>query len=234
MYNDTFHKKDDIMCGRFTLTLSAEAIREYFEVESAPSFEPRFNIAPSTDILTACQLEGKRVLVSMRWGFIPHWQKEEDASLAPINARAETADEKPMFRQSFLSRRCLIIADGFYEWQRAVHKQPYYIHLKSKMPFGMAGLWDRWIGEGGKTIESCTILTTDANSLLNKIHQRMPVIIAKNNYDAWLDPANKNVSELKKLLKPYSASEMSAFAVSMQVNNPRNQGAECLTKVSKN
>jgi len=220
------------MCGRFTLSISASVIQDYFGLEQVWEFKPRYNIAPSQDILTVCQLPDKsRALTSMHWGLIPSWAKEKSIGNRLINARAETVEKKPAFRSAFKSRRCLIIADGFYEWTVADHKQPYFIHQVKNHPFGMAGLWERWISAEGKTIESCTIITTDANKTLAPIHHRMPVILEPKDFDVWLDPDIHEADQLKELLQPYKQKDFEAYPVSINVNSPRYDKPDCILPV---
>ncbi len=218
------------MCGRFTLSASLENIIQQFDVENELVFFPRYNIAPTQNIPVICQTDNSsRQLVEMRWGLIPSWMKEENIGSGLINARAETIESKPSFRSAFKKRRCLIVADGFYEWKTENDiKVPYYIHLKEKHPFGMAGLWERWVSDAGHAIESCTIITTDANKTLSPIHHRMPVIIAADNYASWLDPGNEDVVQLKTLLTPNSKDQMAFYTVSRHVNNPRNDDSACI------
>jgi putative SOS response-associated peptidase YedK len=165
----------------------------------------------------------------LRWGLIPSWAKDPAIGMKLINARAETVAEKPSFRKSFKQRRCLVLADGFYEWQKEGRvKQPYYIRLKSERPFAFAGLWDHWADADEKTIESCALLTTEPNELMAPIHHRMPVILNPDAYDDWLDPDQQDVARLVTLLGPYPAGEMVANPVSRLVNNARFDDPRCV------
>jgi putative SOS response-associated peptidase YedK len=209
------------MCGRYTLASRAEVIEERFGVPVPPTLPKRFNIAPSQLILAVRDNpgSGERELVALQWGFVPFWADDPDIGSRMINARSETAATKPAFRASFRSRRCLIVADGFYEWQaRNGKKQPYYVRLKSGLPFGIAGLWDHW-DKQGEPIESCTILTCDANEPMSGIHERMPVVIPPESFGVWLDPGNRDAGKLAKLLRPFHPDEMTAYPVSTLVNN---------------
>jgi putative SOS response-associated peptidase YedK len=172
-----------------------------------------------------------RELAHLRWGLIPAWADDPGIGNRMANGRSETEATKPSFRRAFRSRRCLVVADGFYEWQRTNgRKQPYFIGLKNDRSFGMAGLWERW-EKGDEPVESCTILTTDANEMMKPIHERMPVIIAPDQYGLWLDPRCQDTEKLAKLLRPYSSEEMLAYGVSTLVNNPKNDVVECVEAI---
>jgi putative SOS response-associated peptidase YedK len=217
------------MCGRFTLAQSPEVLAEVFGLDDISDAPPRFNIAPSQPVATIIRTADtpKRQFRLMRWGLIPSWAKDPSIGNRLINARAETVAEKPSFRSAFRHRRCLIIADGFYEWKQLKRgKQPYYFHLKHHSPFAFAGLWEEW-----NEIQTCTILTTAANELLGPVHERMPVILEPENYQQWLEPQNQNVREMQLMLRPYPSDEMTAFPVSTKVNLPANDGAELIEAV---
>ena len=220
------------MCGRFALFHSAEAIAEAFRVEPI-DLPPRYNIAPSQPVAAIVQLhnEPKRKLHWLRWGLIPSWAKDPAIGYKLINARAETASEKPSFRSAFKHRRCLIPSDGFYEWQRLEgsksKKQPYYFSLTDNTPFAFAGLWERWESKEGDIVETCTILTTDANDLVSPIHDRMPAILSPEDYNLWLDPNFTRSDSLQAMLKPYPAEAMKVYPVSSTVNSPKNDSPEC-------
>jgi putative SOS response-associated peptidase YedK len=221
------------MCGRFTLIAEADRLSKVFDISDISNceFEPRYNIAPTQMVATVLynSESERRELRSLRWGLIPSWAKDPKMGARMINARAETLAEKPSFRSAFKRRRCLVIADGFYEWQRLeTKKQPYYFHLKDKQPFAFAGLWEQWQTNDDVQINSCTIVTTEANELLQPIHHRMPVIIMDRDYEKWLDPQLQKTEVLQELLHPYPAEKMSAYAVSTKVNNPRHSSAECI------
>ena len=219
------------MCGRFTQTASPAVIAQQFDVAEPPLFTPRYNIAPSQPV-AAIRIEPAtttRQLVLLRWGLIPSWAKDPKIGHQCINAKAETVAEKPSFRAAFKTRRCLVIATGFYEWQvQGRSKQPMWIGLKSKQPFAFAGLWEQWQPPEGEVIESCTILTTEPNELLRPIHNRMPVILSPTSYDQWLDPTVQDTVPLKALLRPYPGDELLAYPVSTLVNNPRHDAPDCL------
>jgi putative SOS response-associated peptidase YedK len=223
------------MCGRFTLTVGAQRLQEIFPLFEVPEFTPRFNVAPTQQILAVRQEEGARPRGAfLRWGLIPSWAKDKKLSASLINARADTVASKPAFRAAFKRRRCLIPADGFYEWQKGDKKgpkQPYHFRLKDARPVAFAGLWETWFGEE-PAIASCTIITTDANDVVRPLHDRMPVILDPRDYERWLDPACSDPGVLQEILRPYPADQMAAFAVSLHVNNARNEGAECLAALS--
>ncbi len=213
------------MCGRYTLTTPLEGLREVFLFEGAPNLAPRYNIAPTQEV-PAVRLgpeDGGRRLVSLRWGLIPSWAKEASIGSRMINARAESVAEKPAFRTAFRQRRCLIPADGFYEWQARPSgpKQPYHIARAAGGPFAFAGLWERWSERGGEEpVESFTIVTTEANRRLAAIHHRMPVILAPADHAAWLDPAS-GIDALQALLRPAPEEAFVATPVSTRVNAVR-------------
>lgn len=218
------------MCGRYSLTSTREALKEWFPLYDLPEITPRYNIAPTQQVLAArMDLQTERGEVTwFRWGLVPFWAEDLKIGNRLINARGETAATKPAFRAAFKSRRCLVLADGFYEWQKhAGGKQPFLIRMKNGNPFAFAGLWERWDKEG-EPVESVTILTTEANPLMRSIHDRMPVILKPEDYGKWLNPGNKDVAALADLLRPFPAEEMQAFPVSALVNNPRNDRPECL------
>lgn len=218
------------MCGRYTLKSRPEIIAEVFGVPVPPTLPQRFNIAPSQQVLAIRQQPGgrQRELVALQWGLVPFWADDPGIGSRLTNARSETAATKPAFRGSFRARRCLVVADGFYEWQdRDGRKQPYYIRLKSGQPFGMAGLWDRW-DKQGDAIETCGILTCDANEPMLAIHDRMPVVIPPESFAVWLDPDRHDPGGLSRLLRPFHADEMTAYPVSTLVNNVRNDSAGCI------
>jgi putative SOS response-associated peptidase YedK len=196
------------MCGRFTRTVQAEDLAGLFELAEAATLPPSFNVAPTQPVAAVrVDLESaRRELVALRWGLVPHWAEDLSIGNRLINARAETAAEKPSFRTPFRQRRCLVIADGFFEWQkRDGAKQPFYIRLKDGRPFGFAGLWDQWHSPEGEVVESCTVLTTAANDLMRPIHDRMPVIVDPAAYDRWLDPKIQKPELVQPLLRPYPA-----------------------------
>lgn len=218
------------MCGRFTLAASIEEIAAEFGVANiSVEHEPRYNVAPTQDVLVLVH-NGERRLKKFRWGLVPHWSKGPNPRYSMINARAETVAEKPSYRVPFEKRRCLVLADGFYEWQKVGDtKVPMYIRLKSGRPFGLAGLWDVWApAEGGEPLRSCTIITTTPNKLLKPIHDRMPVILPDDAIDPWLTPDGSKKEELLALLGPYPKSDLEAYAVSRYVNSPSNDSPRCI------
>ena len=210
-------------------------IADQFGVNEPPLFKPRYNIAPSQQVATI-RLNpeaAKRECVMLRWVLIPSWAKDPKIGNQCINAKGETVAEKPSFRAAFKKRRCLVIADGFYEWQlQGKQKQPMWIGLKSKRPFAFAGLWEHWKAAEGEPLETCTIITTAPNELMQAIHNRMPVILSPASYDQWLDPTVQQVEPLKALLRPYSGEELMAYPVSTLVNNPRHDVPQCLEPVA--
>jgi len=215
------------MCGRFTLTELDPAVltETFFLGGGVPNLPPRYNIAPTQPVATVVRdvEHGDNRLVLMRWGLIPHWAKDPKIGNKLINARGETVHEKPSFRAALRRRRCLIVADGFYEWQAQPDgpKQPMYITLVDHQPFGFAGLWEQWTEpDSGDTLTTCTIITTSPNALLKPIHNRMPVILPREDYAAWLDPERSDPAQVMPLLRPYPAERMTAYPVSRRVNAP--------------
>jgi putative SOS response-associated peptidase YedK len=210
------------MCGRFSLSTGLTTLKEKFQFIFTDETKPRYNIAPSQSILTVVQNDNDRVGKQMRWGLIPFWAKDIKIGYKMINARAETIDEKPAYKHPFQKQRCLILADGFYEWKKqGKEKQPYRFQLKNGEPFAFAGLWDRR-DKGEETLYSCTIITTKPNNLTKEVHDRMPVILPKDTYDLWLNPNMTETDYLKSLLVPYPEEEMVAYPVSTLVNSPKN------------
>lgn len=222
------------MCGRFTLVEESSHIAEQLGFALKDSMPKRYNIAPSQYILVARKDEkGQGEVVKLKWGLLPSWVKNAKLSPKPINARAETAFEKPYFRQAFKKRRCLIPANGFYEWQQLPKKkQPFLIHMRDNSLFFMAGLWEHWISPDGEVIESATILTTNANTVAAKVHNRMPIILSRKNFEPWLARENTDAVFLSSLLLPFSSDEMDIFPVSTLVNSPKNDVPECLAPIS--
>jgi putative SOS response-associated peptidase YedK len=221
------------MCGRFTLHSSGEVVAEAFGLPEVPQLQFRFNITPSQPVAVVRSVPspGSRALVFLRWGLIPAWADDPSIGNRMANARSETVATKTSFRQAFRSRRCLVVADGFYEWQKVNgRKQPYHIRLPDDRPFGLAGLWERW-EKGNEPVESCTILTTEANELMLPIHDRMPVILPPEQYSLWLDPHYSDTERLAKLLRSYPSEQMIAYKVSTLVNNPRNDMAKCIEPI---
>lgn len=223
------------MCGRFTLRTPTPVLIEHFGLGRAVTLSPRFNIAPTQDIAVVRLAEdSERELTMMRWGLIPSWSKDPSIANRLINARCETVAKKPAFRSAFRVRRCLVVADGFYEWQKVGRsKQPYHIALRDGGPLALAGLWESWEpDEAGPPHESCTIITTQANRLLEPIHNRMPVILDPADYQQWLDPQQRDVESLQALLVPFAEEALQAVAISSHVNSPRHDDARCLEPAS--
>lgn len=218
------------MCGRYSLTRPKAMLESLFKIEILGDLPPRYNIAPGQPIpAVRTDKKGYQVITLFQWGLIPSWSKDPAIGARMINARSETAAEKPAFRAAMKRRRCLIPSDGFYEWaQASASKQPHHVQMKDGHPFAFAGLWELWCGADGSEIESCTILTTAANPLLKPIHPRMPVILRPEDYGRWMDPSNEKPAGLTDLLRPYPPEEMVARPVGRRVNSPRNDDPKCL------
>lgn len=226
------------MCGRFTLHTSPGLLAELFDLPAEPYLAPRYNIAPTQPvaIVRTHGADAARDWALVHWGLIPSWSKDPSIGARMINARSETVEEKPSFRAAFRRRRCLIPTDGFYEWQRAAKgKQPYYITLEEGAPFAFAGLWETWVGPDGTAVDSCTILTTEANALMEPLHNRMPVILDPADYALWLgtgaETPKDQLGGLVDLLRPYPSEQMDTRPVSKYVNSPFNEGAECIAPI---
>ncbi len=226
------------MCGRFTLRAPASVIAEQFSLFDLPSLSPRYNIAPTQTVAVVRQVGASggagRELVNLRWGLIPHWAKDPAIGNRMINARSESVAEKPAYRTALRRRRCLVAADGFYEWQPGGRrKQPYFIHMKDDRPFGFAGLWETWEGPENSYIESCTIITTDANALMAPIHDRMPVIVDPKDYGLWLDTSVQDPAPILPLLRPFQGDLLVAEPVGTRVNSPANDDAACIAPLNE-
>jgi len=222
------------MCGRFTLTAPADVLQQFFPLFDLPDVEPRYNIAPTQMVITLRHLPqaARPEFERLRWGLVPPWADDIKIGYRMINARSETAADKPAFRSAFRQRRCLILADGFYEWQKNDgRKQPWYIHRADGKPFAFAGLWERW-DKGEQPLQSCTILTTDSNELMRPLHERMPVILEAADYDSWLDPARHEGADLQGLLRPYPGQDLAAYPVGTHVNNARFDDNSCLVPLA--
>lgn len=223
------------MCGRYNIIPDAKAWITVGDVLRGigifDDLKPRYNVAPSQDVpaIRADPETGERAACMLRWGLIPFWAKDKKIGYKMINARAETVSEKPAYRTAFKKRRCLLPASGFYEWQKTNGKQPYNIRMKDGRPFFFAGLWEHWEHEG-ETVESCTIIVTDANKLLEPLHDRMPVIIKPKDFSGWLDPTAE-AKALKALLNPYPDNDMEAYQVSRAVNSPKNDSRELIKPI---
>jgi putative SOS response-associated peptidase YedK len=218
------------MCGRFTLTVDINSVGKAFNVSVPSSLQaaPHYNIAPTQNVVSILS-NGTAQLDLLRWGLIPSWSKDESIGSKMINARAETLAEKPSFKRLLNTKRCLVVADGFYEWRKEQGgKTPMYITLKEHTLFAIAGLWDTWRNPAGEQIRTCTLITTQPNDLVASIHNRMPVILSSEAQKAWLDPSLHDEHVLLPLLTPYPAGEMSARPVSRLVNNPHYDSAELI------
>lgn len=219
------------MCGRYTNTVSIKKLAERFGFPTVRGdFPPRYNIAPGQTAPVVLKSSPRR-LAMMRWGLVPHWAKDPKTGYKMINARAETLGEKPSFKRPFQSQRCLVVADGFYEWRKSPGKKtkvPFHISLKNREPFAFAGLWDRWEDPSGKELVTFTIITTDANELLRPIHDRMPVILPPDQEALWLDRDCHDLKKLSTLLLPYPEGAMAFHAVSTLVNSPKMDRPECI------
>lgn len=226
-----------VMCGRYSLAIDYDAINDRFVfrggVQLPMQSRPRFNIAPTQEVLTVVNPTGEgNEPRMMKWGLIPFWAKDPSIGSRMINARAETIMEKPAFKNAFQRRRCLVVADGFFEWRKeGKYNVPMRIILKTGEPFGFAGLWETWRSPEGNEIQSCTVITTSPNAVMEPIHNRMPVILPKEAESPWLDPAHGDAATLWKLLVPYSAKQMEAYEVSSLVNAPNNDVPDVLTRV---
>jgi putative SOS response-associated peptidase YedK len=220
------------MCGRYTLRTPVDTLAERFEIDDTPSsIAASYNVAPTQGVATVLLEDGKRKLEMLHWGLIPSWADDPSIGNRMINARAETVAEKPSFRKAFRNHRCLVLADGFYEWQKTANgKQPYYIRMEDDSPFAFAGLWESW--KNGSEVRSATIITTDANDVVAPIHNRMPVILHPEDYDLWLDPDFDEKEPLSTLLKPYPAEAMEAYPVSRRVNSPSNNEPSYIESVA--
>jgi putative SOS response-associated peptidase YedK len=224
------------MCGRFTLTIDPYHLQQAFPWAVIPNdLIPRYNIAPSQPVAVIPNI-GDNALAMYKWGLIPSWSKDPAIGDRMINARSESLAEKPSFRNAYRRRRCLIIADGFYEWKQnpgSKSKQPVYFRLKDERPFAFAGLWELWHSPDGSEIRSCTIITTQPNSLLEPIHNRMPVILPPEDYKQWLATEDQHPDQLNKLLVSYPADEMIAFPVSKMVNSPEYDSPEIIKPIGE-
>jgi len=224
------------MCGRYRLSRADKYVAEHFDIADEVEWSPRFNIAPAQRVAVVRQSPERpvRQFSAMRWGLIPFWAKDASVGYKMINARAETVADKPAYRESFKNRRCLIPADGFYEWKReGKTKQPYHFGMADDSIFAFAGIWDRWKNPQGEMIETCSIITTTPNALLLDVHDRMPVILHVDNYDLWLDPAFKNAHDLREMLRPYEPMLMKRYPVSTRVNLVKNDDPECAAELKQ-
>jgi putative SOS response-associated peptidase YedK len=220
------------MCGRYTLRTPVDTLAERFQIDDTlSSIAAGYNIAPTQGVATVLVEDGKRKLEMLHWGLIPSWADDPSIGNKMINARAETVAQKPPFRKAFRNHWCLVLADGFYEWQKTANgKQPYYIRMQDDSPFAFAGLWES--RKDGSEVRSATIITTDANDAVASIHNRMPVILHPEDYALWLDPDFDEKEQLTTLLKPYPAEAMEAYPVSRRVNSPSNNEPSCIESVA--
>jgi putative SOS response-associated peptidase YedK len=220
------------MCGRFSRKATLQAIIDEFEIEEVNgTIEPSYNVAPGQDVAVILKDESRK-LGLLKWGLIPSWSKDPAIGNRMINARAESLAEKPSFKHPLRRKRCLIIADGFFEWKKeGKQKIPMYIFLKNQKPFAFAGLWDTWTSPDGNKISTCTVITTEPNELLKKIHNRMPVILTKKHFDLWLDRNVQDEQMVLPLLQPYAEKDMDMYEVSRAVNSPKNNSPELLKPV---
>lgn len=219
------------MCGRTSLAIDLAVLSKRFDARPAEgvTVRPRYNIAPGEELL-AVQNDAPEEFDLLEWGFLPEWADDPEDAPRPINARSETVAEKPMFREAFELRRCLLPADGFYEWHgRRGSKQPYRIERPDRSPFAYAGLWETWTPAEGDPRVTCTILTTDANDVVAPIHDRMPVILEESDEETWLSAASTD--ELQSVLRPYPSEELRAYPVSKRVNDPGNDSADLLEEI---
>lgn len=221
------------MCGRFTLTVDIEDLQEAFPgVDFSFYLKPSYNIAPSHNVLAITNTEPKKAK-QYHWGLIPSWAKDKKIAYKMINARAETLAEKPSFKNPYRKKRCLIFSDGYFEWKKeAKDKVPIYIRMKSGKPFTFAGLWETWKQGDQPVINSCTIITTEANESLKDVHHRMPVILKNSDYDQWLDSSLQDPEILNSLLTPYDNEEMEYYPISTFVNSPKNNSPKCIEAAS--
>ena len=217
------------MCGRFAQFSALETLKQYFPIDTVfCEVKPSYNVAPTQEVLALIRKDENK-LIRLRWGLVPFWAKNLKGASRLINARLETVRTKPSFRHAFKRRRCLIIADGFFEWQKTeTQKQPWFLGLPSKEPFAFAGLWDIWKDSDGSEYASCTIITTAAGEAIQQIHHRMPVILPQDFYNDWLDPDNQDTEDLEVQLNDRCRTDFSSYTVSKYVNSPRNNELKCI------
>jgi len=219
------------MCGRFSLYADEKLLKELFDFHFTDSIAVRYNIAPSQYVLAVVFEDGKRVGKLFKWGLVPYWANDPKIGFKMINARAETLSEKPSFKDAFKKRRCLILADGFYEWKKEDGKKiPYRFTMRDGKSFAFAGIWER-NEKFAQPLYTCTVITTTPNELVKGIHDRMPVIVPENLYETWLDPKMNDTEYLRMLLCPYPSEQMKVFEVSTLINSPKNDAKECVEEV---
>jgi putative SOS response-associated peptidase YedK len=226
------------MCGRFTLTTRRDVLAAAFELDEVPELAPRWNAAPGQDVATiAATREGRRELRLRRWGLVPGWARDRRIGSRLINARAETAAVRPAFREAMRLRRCIVPADGFYEWAGggpgSGRRQPYYIALPDRAPFAIAAIHERWRAEDGAWLETCALLTVAANERVRALHDRMPAILSERDLEAWLDPALRDAGRVAKLLVPFAAGELELLPVSRRVNRPEHDDPACIAPLEQ-
>jgi len=222
------------MCGRFARTSSRSVIRDEFGLAKSPAIDlsPRYNVCPGEAVLAVVGGPSGRTLTTLRWGFVPGFARDASTGPRAINARAETVAARPAFRDAFKRRRCLVIADGFYEWRReGASRHPYFVRLRTGRPMGFAGIWDRWVSQEGVALASCAIVTCEANEVLAPIHDRMPVIVPPPARDRWLDRELIDPVVARAILVPYPAEEMETYPVSRMINSPRNDSPDCIKRL---
>jgi putative SOS response-associated peptidase YedK len=221
------------MCGRFTTLFSPEGLKSTFDIQAPPAMPPRYNIAPTQQVwIIRGSVTGERYLSSARWGLVPHWAKDLSIGNRMINARCETVHEKPAFRQSIHTRRCIVPASGFFEWATTSSgKTPHYVTMRDGTPLAFAGIWESWKTSEGENIETCAILTTTANSLMAPIHDRMPVVLHQTEFELWLERPVNNPLQLQRLYQPYPAELLQEWEVSTVVNNPAHETPETIAPI---
>ena len=223
------------MCGRYTLTSAPEAIRALFRYAEQPNFPPRYNIAPTQPVAIVRMVEGKRQFALVRWGLLPAWVKDPRAFTLIVNARGESVNDKPAFRSAMKYRRCLIPADGFYEWQKAgERKRPFFVRAKSGGPLAFAGLWESWTGPNGEELETAAIVTTRASRALSPIHERMPVVVPPEAFVLWLDCAHVDAETAAALIAPTPDDLLEAYEISTAVNRVANDNPRLIEPMAAN
>jgi putative SOS response-associated peptidase YedK len=221
------------MCGRFVLENTPEQIMKVYRLSSLPDLSPRYNVAPGQQIAVVRQHNGgDRELAFLQWGLVPPWAKDPAIGYKMINARSETVQEKPSFKQALQARRCIIPVSGFYEWEKSGRDRiPHYIHLRGGDVMSLAGLWERWKSPEGVELQTCTILTTSANSLIKKLHDRMPVILHREEFGLWLNKDIDDVKQLAELFHPYPSDQLAEYVVAKEVNSPGNDSPRLIAPV---